>query len=150
MRRARHRAPLHAHQPSLCDWTGRANEEGDRIRNGLLAQVVQAFVQRQGQFAELHAMASHRAEARGLTLPDTGGFDRLLGLAQAVLGRAYTVLGYPGIIAVLVLLGLREVPAFAAKLRGGWTRRSGARSWARCRRLRRSSAAVSASPRSPA
>lgn len=83
-----------------------------------LAQVVQAFAERRDQFARLYEAAAGWAQARGLALPGGGGgFERLAGLAQAVLGRAYTVLAYLGVIAVLVLLGLPEVPAFRARLR---------------------------------
>ena len=42
-----------------------------------------------------------------------------LQVLQAVLSQVYTVLAFLGLVAVLVLLGLPEVPAFARKIRAG-------------------------------
>lgn len=85
-----------------------------------LAEVVQTLAQRQDQFRQVYDDYSAWASRRGLhVIGAEGGYDRLLGLARAVLSQAYAVLAYLGLVAILVLLGLPEVPAFARKIRGG-------------------------------
>lgn len=46
-----------------------------------------------------------------------GGYDRLVAIGQILFWRVYTMLGYLGFIAVLVIMGLPEVPALAGKFR---------------------------------
>jgi len=83
-----------------------------------IVQVVHAFVVREDQFRALYNTYSAWSGANGLPgLTGETGYERLVAVAQAVLGRLYTVLGYLGLIAVLVLLSLPEVPALRRKLR---------------------------------
>ncbi|MBD0271919.1 MAG: AI-2E family transporter [Acetobacteraceae bacterium] len=85
-----------------------------------LAQVVQTLAKRQDQFRQIYDRYAAWAEGRGLpVLNGEGGYDRLADLAQLVLSQAYSVLAYLGLVAVLVLLGLPEVPAFVRKVRAG-------------------------------
>ena len=85
-----------------------------------LAQVVRTLAERQGQFRQLYARYAAWADGRGLPVLDgADGYDRLAELAQLVVSQAYSVLAYLGLVAVLVLLGLPEVPALARKIRGG-------------------------------
>lgn len=85
-----------------------------------LAEVVQTLARRQEQFRQLYDSYAAWAGERGLPVIDGGnGYDRLVGITQAVLSQAYTVLAFLGLVAVLVLLGLPEVPAFARKVRAG-------------------------------
>ncbi|MFC7478686.1 AI-2E family transporter [Dankookia sp. GCM10030260] len=84
------------------------------------SQVVQSFVDRQEEFRSLYDTFLASLRRHGLPTPlEQDGFARLVGLAQAALSRLYTVLGYLGFIAILVLLGLPEVPAFRRKLHHG-------------------------------
>ncbi|MGH8470246.1 MAG: hypothetical protein ACREVY_15105 [Gammaproteobacteria bacterium] len=46
------------------------------------------------------------------------GYARLINFGQALLSNAYTVFVYLGFIAILVMLGLPEVPALRDKLHG--------------------------------
>ncbi len=58
------------------------------------------------------------ADRRGLpTFDGEQGYERLVAMARMFLGWAYTALGYLGIIAVLVILGLPEIPPMAGRLR---------------------------------
>lgn len=58
------------------------------------------------------------AAARGLpTFNGEQEYDRLVSLAQAALMELYSVLGYLGLIAILVVLGLPEIPGFARRLK---------------------------------
>ena len=85
-----------------------------------LAQVVQTLAERQDQFRQVYDRYAAWADGRGLPVLDgEGGYDRIADLAQLVLSQAYSVLAYLGLVAVLVLLGLPEVPAFARKVRAG-------------------------------
>lgn len=45
------------------------------------------------------------------------GYARLVSLARAALVELYTVLGYLGLIGILVILGLPEIPGFARRLK---------------------------------
>ena len=84
------------------------------------SQVVQSFVERQEEFRSLYDAFLAFLRRRGLPTPlEQDSFARLVGLAQAALSRLYTVLGYLGFVAILVLLGLPEVPAFRRKLHDG-------------------------------
>lgn len=83
-----------------------------------ISQVVQTFFRDQEQFRQLYEAYASWATERGLpVLGGQDGYGRLIALAQAVLARVYTVLAYLGFIAVLVILGLPEVPAFGHKVR---------------------------------
>jgi len=83
-----------------------------------IAQVAQAAVEDQERFRALYDSYATWAEARGLPVPGgTQGYDRLVALAEAMFWRIYSGLGYVGVIAFLVFLGLPEVPAMAAKAR---------------------------------
>jgi len=84
-----------------------------------MSQVVQTLVDRQVQFEQLYSGFAGWAEEKGLpvVLEGAAGYARLVSLAQTVLSSTYTVLVYLGSIAILVLLGLPEVPAFQRKIR---------------------------------
>ena len=83
-----------------------------------VAQVVQTFVQDQEQFRVLYQEYVAWARERGLPTPGgEGGYDRLVAIARSVFWRIYAVLGYLGFIAILVIMGLPEVPALATKFR---------------------------------
>lgn len=84
----------------------------------LLLEVALTFTQNQGQFRQLYEKLTSLAQQHGLLVNGGfGGFDRLVSMGEILLSRVYTILGYFGVIAVLVILGLPEVPALAARLR---------------------------------
>jgi AI-2 transport protein TqsA len=80
------------------------------------AQVVRAFTQNWDQFERLFQSATAWADQWGLTLGGQQGYARLIGFGQSLLSNAYTVFVYLGFIALLVVLGLPEVPALRGKL----------------------------------
>ena len=83
-----------------------------------VVQVAQTFEQNQEQFRGLYESYAVWWRNKGLpVLGSEGGYDRLVALAQALFWRVYAVLGYLGVIAVLVILGLPEVPVFARMFR---------------------------------
>jgi predicted PurR-regulated permease PerM len=84
-----------------------------------MAQVVQTLISRQAQFEQLYNNYAGWAQANGLPvlLGGGGGYIRLVSLLQTVLSSTYTVLAYLGSIAILVFLGLPEVPLFQRKIR---------------------------------
>lgn len=83
-----------------------------------IAEVGQTFVQNQEKFRALYDSYAAWAQERGLpVLGGEGGYDRLVAIARVVFWQVYAVLGYFGFIAVLVVMGLPEVPALAAKFR---------------------------------
>jgi predicted PurR-regulated permease PerM len=83
-----------------------------------IAQVVQTFGQNQEQFRAVYETYATWARDKGVpTLGGEGGYDRLVAIAQVLFWRIYTMLGYFGFIAVLVIIGLPEVPALARKFR---------------------------------
>ncbi|HEV2122526.1 MAG TPA: AI-2E family transporter [Chloroflexota bacterium] len=83
-----------------------------------MAQITQAVIEDQDRFRALYETYAQWAEGRGLPIPGgEGGYDRLVAIAEALFWRVYTVLGYLGLIAFLVILGLPEVPALADKFR---------------------------------
>ena len=83
-----------------------------------LAQVAQAFAQNQEQFRSLYETYATWAEARDLPVPGgEGGYTRLVTVARALFWQVYTMLGYFGVIAILVIMGLPVVPAFRRKFR---------------------------------
>jgi AI-2 transport protein TqsA len=83
-----------------------------------IAQVAQTFGQNQEQFRAVYETYAAWARDKGLpTLGGEGGYDRLVAIAQVLFWRVYATLGYLGFIAVLVIMGLPEVPALARKAR---------------------------------
>ena len=81
------------------------------------SQLVRIFIERQEQFRNIYDLYVAWASDHGLPIPAQDGYARLVSLAQTAFARLYTVLGYLGFIAVLVMLGLPEVPAFRCKIR---------------------------------
>lgn len=82
------------------------------------AEIAQLFYGRQDEFRSLYNSYASWARNNGLPIDKTvGGFDRLLGIARAFLSEVYTVLSYLGLIAVIVILGMPEVPALVRKFR---------------------------------
>ncbi len=83
-----------------------------------IAQVTQTFAQNHEQFRSLYESYSVWAAERGLPVPGgESGYDNLVMIAQAVFWDIYTVVGYLGFVAILVMMGLPEIPTFAKKLR---------------------------------
>jgi AI-2 transport protein TqsA len=83
-----------------------------------LSQVVRTFLDQRERFRSIYEAVSSWMTQWGL--PDIGGgsgFQQLVGIGQALLGNLYTVLVYVGFIAILVVLGLPEVPSLHAKTR---------------------------------
>lgn len=81
------------------------------------AQVVSAFAQNQDKFNRLFQSATNWIDQQGLQgLGGQEGYARLIDFGQTVLANAYTVFAYLGFIALLVILGLPEVPAIRRKL----------------------------------
>jgi predicted PurR-regulated permease PerM len=81
--------------------------------------VVAAFAQNQEQFDRLYAALTDWLVRRGLQ--EIGGlqwYSRLISFGQTLLANTYTVFVYLGFIAILVILGLPEVPALRSKLHG--------------------------------
>jgi AI-2 transport protein TqsA len=81
-------------------------------------QVARSFAQNEEQFRALYE--SYAMWASGKNTPALGGengYDRLVAVAQALFWRVYALLGYLGLIAVLVILGLPQVPALAGRFR---------------------------------
>lgn len=74
------------------------------------AQVVWAFTEEWSRFEAIFRSASAWAERRGLSLGADEGYARLIAFGQSLLANTYAVFGYLGFIAVLVVLGLPEVP----------------------------------------
>lgn len=87
------------------------------------AEVARLFYERQDEFRALYNSYANWAQQNGLPIDNTvGGFDRLLSIARAFLAELYTVLSYLGLIAVIVVLGLPEVPALVRKLKKQFAR----------------------------
>jgi AI-2 transport protein TqsA len=83
------------------------------------AEVVRAFGQNWDQFSNIYDIVSDWASRFGLQeIGGQQGLADLIGFGQALLQNAYTVLVYVGFIAILVILGLPEVPMLRAKIRG--------------------------------
>ena len=83
------------------------------------AQIVRAFVQNQEQFNTLYGSVTAWTAKWGFEgFAGEEGYARLIGFGQTLLGNAYTVFVYLGFIAILVILGLPEVPALREKLHG--------------------------------
>lgn len=83
------------------------------------AQVVAAFGKNEQQFASL--FDSFEAWAKEMGVPNLSGgqrgASRMIAIGQVLLANTYTVLGYLGLIGILVVLGLPEVPALQTKIR---------------------------------
>ncbi len=80
------------------------------------AQVVAAFSQNWDQFERMYQTATSWADRWGLPLGGSEGYARLVGFGQSLLANAYTVFVYLGFIALLVILGLPEVPVLRRKI----------------------------------
>ncbi|MEF2553458.1 AI-2E family transporter [Aurantimonas sp. A2-1-M11] len=82
------------------------------------AQVAGTFAENQERFRSIYDSYAAWAAERGLPVPGgNNGYDNLVAIAQVVFWDVYTVVGYLGVIAILVIMGLPEVPTFAKKLR---------------------------------
>lgn len=83
-----------------------------------IAQVASTFAQNQEQFRSIYETYAVWAAERGLPIPGGDkGYDNLMTVAQVVFWNTYTVMAYLGFIAILVIMGLPEVPKLAGKLR---------------------------------
>lgn len=83
--------------------------------------MAQAFAARREQFEQMYAAYAAFATERGLpTLGEGGAGEQLLGAAEAVLTPVTDTLSYLGVIAVLVIFTLPEVPALRDKVRERW------------------------------
>ena len=81
-------------------------------------EVVRTVVREQESIQLLIDQYLEFAAASGLpTFDGEQEYARLVSLAQAALVEFYTVLGYLGLIGILVILGLPEIPGFARRLR---------------------------------
>jgi AI-2 transport protein TqsA len=82
------------------------------------AQVVTVFAHNRDRFGRLYEAVSDWADQWGFEgFRGREGFAALTGFAEGLLANGYTVLGYFGFIAVLVIFGLPEVQAMQKKLR---------------------------------
>jgi predicted PurR-regulated permease PerM len=82
------------------------------------AQVVQAFLENQDRFRDLSASASSWLQQHGMpSIGDRGEYNRMLAVLGGLLSTSYTTFAYLGFVAVLVILGLPEVPRFRDKIR---------------------------------
>lgn len=84
------------------------------------AQVVQAFAQRWAEFESAYESATAWADRWGLPLGGKEGYARLITVGQGLLGNAYTISVYLAFIALLVALGLPEVPIPRRKLQAAF------------------------------
>ena len=86
------------------------------------AQVVRAFAQNQEQFTRIYESVTSWATQWGFEeFGGLEGYNRLISFGQTLLSNAYTVFVYLGLIAMLVILGLPEVPALRTKIHGALT-----------------------------
>lgn len=84
-----------------------------------VAQVVRALAEKQDQFNNLYGSLTDWAAGWGFEgIVGQQGYARLINFGQTLLANAYTVFVYLGFIALLVVLGLPEVPALRLKLQG--------------------------------
>ena len=87
-----------------------------------VAQVGRAFAQNKEQFYSMYGMVTNWAERWGFEdLGGLDGYNRLISFGQTLLSNAYTVFVYLGFVAMLVVLGLPEVPALRNKIREAMT-----------------------------
>lgn len=84
------------------------------------AQVVRAFAQRWAEFESAYEFATAWADRWGLPLGGKEGYARLIAVGQDLLGNAYTISVYIAFIALLVVLGLPEIPALRRKLQAAF------------------------------
>ncbi len=80
------------------------------------AQVVWAFTKNWDQFQRIYAVTTAAADRWGVPLGGAEGYARLVAFGQDVVANAYTVFVYLGFIALLVILGLPQVPVFRRKM----------------------------------
>ncbi|WP_051328599.1 AI-2E family transporter [Geminicoccus roseus] len=80
-------------------------------------QVMHAFSQNWDRFEAAYSSASDMMDGLDVQLGSKEGYQRLIGFGQSILSNAYTIFVYLGFIALLVILGLPEVPALQRKLR---------------------------------
>ena len=82
-----------------------------------LSEVIRSLLDRQDQFLQLQTKVADWARANHISLPwSERGNAALFTVAQSFLEGTYTALAYLGSIAVLVLMGLPEVPVLRRKL----------------------------------
>jgi AI-2 transport protein TqsA len=82
----------------------------------VIAQAVGAFAQNADPFTSTYRSMANWAEERGVSLGAQEGYTCLLQFGQEFLANSNTLLGYLGLVILLVMLALPEVPAFRAKL----------------------------------
>lgn len=78
------------------------------------AQVVRAFADHSEQLEQAFQSATAWMQNAGARGED--GFSRIVEWAQSIVANVYAILFYFGFIALLVVLGLAEVPAFQKKI----------------------------------
>ena len=82
-----------------------------------LAQVVRAFAENQEQFKSIYGAISGWAGYWGLYNIDAmEGYGQLISFGQTLLANIYSIFGYLGFIAILVILGILEVPALRQRI----------------------------------
>lgn len=87
-----------------------------------VAQIVRAFAQNQQQFNRIYGSVTEWAAQWGFQeFGGQEGYARLIDLGQTLLANTYTAFVYLGFIAILVILGLPEVPALRSKIHGALT-----------------------------
>jgi predicted PurR-regulated permease PerM len=86
------------------------------------AQVVSAFERSWDRLDVLYHHVSDWTASWGWSLDGEEGYRRLVGVARGLLQNIYTILGYLGFTALLVIFGLPEVPALRLKLRETFAR----------------------------
>lgn len=82
-----------------------------------VARIVRAFAENQDQFKIIYGSISGWAGYWGLD--NTGameGYSRLLTFGQVLLTNIYSIFGYLGFVAILVILGILEVPALRDRI----------------------------------
>ena len=81
------------------------------------ARIVRAFIDKQGEFNRLYVSLTDWLVAQGFQdFAGQEGYARLIDVGQTLLANAYTVFVYLGFVAVLVVLGLPEVPTMRERL----------------------------------
>lgn len=82
-----------------------------------LAQVVRALAQNQEKFSSIYGSISAWMAQWGLQDSSVlEGYSRAIAFGQTLLSNAYAILGYLGFIAILIILGIVEVPIFRERL----------------------------------
>lgn len=80
------------------------------------AEAVRALIQHWGALESAYDAAVRWADRKGLPI-DLTGDRRAFAFAQQMVSEAYALVGHLGLVGVLVVLGLPEVPAAYAKVR---------------------------------